>query len=198
MKTIHEVNGKLLFYEQFGIFKTRWELRLGSDFFATLVQVSFFKSLNRVKAESDVGIWTITKKGSFNPVIFVKETVSDTTLALFNCNQKLMQFPNGHKYRWSAKSRLPFEWQGGLKFKFDKGPEYINYIGQWTNEKEIEVIRLSMKSVPDRELFFRMMQMKEGLQVDIAAEALSLIAKQELTLVTILGFYLIIESKSRS
>lgn len=197
MKTIHEVNGKFLSYEQFGIFKTRWELRLGSDFFATL-RILGFNSLKRVRAESGIGIWTIIKKGAFNPVIFVKETVSDTTLALFNCNEKLMQFPNGHQYRWSAKNKLPFEWPGGLEFKFDKGSEYINYIGRWTNEKEIEVIRLSMKSVPDRELFFRMMQMKEGLQIDIAAEALSLIAKKELTLATILGWYLIVESQSRS
>jgi len=176
MKTIQEVNAKRLLYEPAKLFKAIHELRFGNDTFATLREEKLFDSLDKVTVESADGAWMFEQKGMFNRLIMVNEIGSKARSALFVYSRGMLELRDGRKYQWKGEHRLPIHWEGGLKFRFDKGHDLVNYEGSWANERGEEILRLTKMSVQTKELFslwkIKIMESKEQIQIDITTCAI--------------------------
>lgn len=194
MKTIYEINGKPLKQEMsFWAIFNEYELFCANDAFASLGPMGYFSGLDWVKARSKDGVWTF-KRGKSGRTIVVRNADSDEQIAMFTYSYDggVLELRDGRKHQWIGKREFPIKWKGDLEFSIDSGPEFVTYVGKWMNEQGQELLHLMRMLVPDESKFLGMKTLKNVELIKIMPDAVQVLSKKELTLLAVLGWYIVI------
>src|SRR5262245_40785749 len=118
MRTLEEVAGRALTWQEPFCGTRQSELRAGDEVVATLRWKSALGSC--AIAETAGGAWTLERRGIFNPTIAVRKT--DSTIEVATMERRwngcgTLQGPGGRRYQWSK----PSFWGGEWNFTDDAG-----------------------------------------------------------------------------